>query len=189
MATAFAADQVRRANLPQDPNAYKVGTTPNFKPPEGLKFTVNESDPLWTQAKSWAHKHGLSQEAFAEAIDLVAGRDIGQQAAITAARNAELEKLGSTGQALITSINTWLDAQGVSGLKGRIWTAQDAQDFARLIGKFTSQGAAPFGQQGRDVRDTSKVTEEQWTRMNAAERLDYARSHDQSQFVNGRGAR
>ena len=190
LATFKAADDVRRNALPANADAYKVGTTGNFKPPEGVKFEINDGDPLWAQAKSWAHKHGLSQEAFAEAIDLVAGRDVGTVQAIKAARDAEIAKLGAAGPALITSINTWLDANGVSGLKARMLTAQDAQDFAKLIGKFTNQGAPSFQQNGRDpAGGNEKMTDERWKAMSPAARLDWNRQHDQKQMPEWRDPR
>jgi hypothetical protein len=184
--TRDAAEQVRRAALPAKPEDYKIGTTPNFKPPEGIEFKIDEADPLWPQARSWAQKHGLSQDAFNEAIDLVAGSKIADAGTIKAAREAEVGKLGAAGPARVTALNTFFDGIGAPEMKSMLVTAGIVQAAERLVAKFASQGAANFSQAHRDASPQGKVTDEQWDKMSSRERQEYSQRFDQTQFTNGR---
>jgi hypothetical protein len=181
-----AAEQVRRAALPAKPEDYKIGTTPNFKPPDGIEFKIDEADPLWPQARSWAHKHGLSQDAFNEAVDLVAGSKIADAGTIKAAREAEVGKLGAAGPARVTALNTFFDGIGAPEMKSMLVTAGIVQAAERLVAKFASQGAANFSQAHRDASPQGKVTDEQWDKMSSRERQEYSQRFDQTQFTNGR---
>jgi hypothetical protein len=188
--TAHAAEQVRRNALPAKPEDYKAGVSPNFKPPEGIEFKLDDNDPLWAQAKTWAHKNGLSQDAFLEAIDLVAGRDVATQQRVTTARNAEIAKLGTTGPARIDAIETFY--KGLLGneaeakaVMSRVFTAADVQLHEKMISKFATQGAASFSQSHRVPPEApGKVSDAEYNAMTPAQRWDYARSHDQRQFQN-----
>jgi hypothetical protein len=185
--TQLAAERVLRNSLPAKPEDYKTALSPAFKPPEGVEFKIDEADPLWAQAKTWAHANGLSQEAFAQAIDLVAGRDVATAAKVQTARNAEIAKLGPTGPARVDAIETFYkgflgsEAEAKAEMS-RIFTAADVQRHEKKIAKWATQGAASFSQSHRVPGDGSKVDEATWAKMSPAERWDYARSHDQSQF-------
>jgi hypothetical protein len=190
--TAHAAETVRRNSLPQNPDAYQVGTSPAFKPPAGVEFKIDEADPLWPQAKAWAHKNGLSQEAFHEAIDLVAGRDVGTSARIIAARNAEIAKLGTTGPARIDAIERFY--KGLYGNEAdakaemsRVLTAADVTRHEKKIAKWATQGAAGFSQSHRVPGETAgKVSDEAYAKMSAGEKFNYTRQFDQTQFKSGK---
>lgn len=188
-----AADDVRRNSLPANPDAYKVELPKDFQPPQGVEFKFNDGDPLLAQARTVMHEIDTGklsgQEAFTKLLGLYAGAQVATQTQITAARNAEMAKLGPAGTALVTATNTWLDAMGVPGLKGRMFTAQDVNDFAKLVGKFTNQGGASFTSRGREPPEPAgKVSDEAFKKMGPAERLDYARKFPQDQFQkNGTG--
>jgi hypothetical protein len=153
IAVRDAAEQVRRAALPQKPEDYKIGTTAAFKPPEGVEFTINEADPLWSQARGWAQKHGMSQDAFNEAIDLFAGAKVGEAATIKAARESEIGKLGAAGTARVTALNTFFDGIGAPEMKQMLVTAGIIQAAEKLVAKFASQGSASFSQAHRVAAD------------------------------------
>lgn len=177
MATRDAAEQVRRSALPGKPEDYKVATSANFKPPEGIEFKIDENNPLWAQARNWAQKSGLTQDQFHEAIDLFAGSQVADAATIKAARDAEVAKLGANGTARVTAVNTFLDAAGVGGLKDRLFTAADVQAMEKLVAKFSSQGAASFNGAHRVPQQSgSLVSDEEFSKMTPAQRLDYTRS-------------
>lgn len=185
--TAHAAEQVRRNGLPQNADAYEVKNSAAFKVPEGSDFKLDSDNPMWSQAKAWAHKNGLSNEAFAEAIDIVAGRDLFTQQQVTNARKGEIDKLGTTGPARIDAIETFYKGllgndKEAKAVMSRVFTAADVQLHEKLISKFTTQGAAGFTQQHRVPNDNGKVSEEAYGKMNGAERWEYARQHDQSKM-------
>lgn len=183
IAVRDAAEQVRRAALPKL-EEYKTTTTAAFKPPEGVEFAVNEADPLWSQARGWANKHGLSQDAFSEAIDLFAGAKVGEASTIKAAREAEIGKLGAAGTARVTALNTFFDGIGAPEMKQMLVTAGIIQAAEKLVSKFASQGSASFSQAHRTPNEPAgKVNDEQWAKMSPREKQEYSQRHDQSQFT------
>lgn len=182
-----AAADARKLSAPQSPQEYEAKLSPNFKLPEGTEFKLDEADPLWAQAKTWAHKNGLSQEAFAEAIDLVAGRDLITHEKVRAAQNGEIAKLGTTGPARIDAIERFYtgllgSTPEAKAVMSRIFTASDVKLHEKVIARFSNQGAASFTQQHRVPADGERVSDEQYDRMSHGERMAYARSHDQKQF-------
>ena len=142
--------------------------------------------PSLNAVRAWAHANSLDQNRFEQLLGLYAGARANESAQIAEASKREREKLGAAGPARVGAINTWLDAQGVPGLKGRMWTAQDVSDFEKLLSRFTSQGGATFTGSGRDPGDRGGISDEAWSRMSSAEKIEYARSHAQPQ-PNGRG--
>src|SRR5262249_34004110 len=102
-----AARDAGKLSAPQSPDAYKVELPATFQKPQGVDLQLNQNDPMWPQARAWAHKNGLSQEAFVEAIGLVAGRDLITQQQVTTARNAEVAKLGATGPARLDAVEAF----------------------------------------------------------------------------------
>ena len=176
--TRVAAEESRRLTLPAKPEDYKIELPKDFKLPQGVEFKLDISNPLWAQGQAWAQKHGLSQEAFAEAIALVAGDRVGTEAQIVQARSAEIGKLGANGQARITAVETW--AKGMLGQEtgarfvSRLFTSADVQMAEALISKFT--GAGTFRQGGREPPETpGKLTEEQYNKLSIPDRIAYAR--------------
>lgn len=173
-----AADDSRRLTLPQKPEDYKLALTPNFKAPQGIEFVPNENDPILPQARAFALKHGLSQDAFAELVDLRAAIDIGNRQLIDNAKAAELQKLGPTGTARKTAIDTWLtatlgDELGMEMLK-YTFSAKQVQAIEKLMDVFRTQGVAPLDQRHRETGDPQKVSDEVYDKMSFAEKREYA---------------
>jgi hypothetical protein len=185
--TAWAAEEVRRAALPPKADDYRVGTSPAFKVPEGLEFKLDDADPLWPQAKQWAHKHGLSQDAFLEAVDLVAARDVGNNQAIKTARDAEIAKLGPNGPARLDAVTQWWtsvtgdDGKALGTILRMAPTASTVQALEKLVSKFTTQGAASFSAAHREPPEApGRVSDAQYNAMTPGERFAYARQFPQN---------
>jgi hypothetical protein len=144
-----AAEDSRRLTLPQKPEDYKIALPKDFKPPEGVEFKLDENDPLFAQARTWAKENGLSQEAFEKGLGMIAARDVATQQMLTEARNTEIGKLGANGTARVTALNTFLDAKGVAPLKGMMVTAEIVQAMEKLVSLASAGGN--FSQQHRDA--------------------------------------
>jgi hypothetical protein len=129
-----AAEDVRRLALPAAPDKYEPKLPQNFQAPEGLAFEIKTDDPLWSQAREWAHKNGLSQDAFEQGVALIAARDIGSQQMLKTARDAEIAKLGVNGTARVTAINTFLEGKGIPELKGMLVTEGIVKAMEKMIG-------------------------------------------------------
>jgi hypothetical protein len=182
---------VRRSTLPASPNDYKTEFTPDFKIPDGIKYEFKADDPLLAQARAVMHdidQGKLSgQQAFSKLLELYAGGQVSTQQQIQTARNAEIAKLGAAGPARIDALTTFFraylgEAAGTRRMQ-RIFNAQDVQDAEMEVSKITSHGAAAFRANGREPpQPAGLVSNEQYGRMNARERLDYNRQFDQTKM-------
>jgi hypothetical protein len=150
-----AAEDSRKLALPQKADDYKLALPKEFKAPEGVEFKLDETDPLFSQAREWAHKNGLSQDQFESGMALLAASKVGDAAMLKTARDAEVGKLGVNGPARIDAITTWMDAKGYGALKPMLVTAEMVGTFEKMMRDV--QGGAPFSQAHRDAPDPSEI--------------------------------
>lgn len=105
-------------------------------------------------ARAFAQKHGLSQDAFSELVDLHAAGQISSQQILANAHAAEVAKLGATGTARKTAVDTWIAAKLGEDLGksiiGGIFTAKQVEAFEKLIANDRNQGGGTFSQTGRE---------------------------------------
>lgn len=182
---------MRRNALPATADKYEIKLPADFKPPEGVKFDFRADDPLLSQARNVFHdiQQGKisGQEAFSKLLGLYAGAQVADQARITAARNAEIEKLGANGPARVTALTTYFKAalgetEGAQFMS-RMFTASDVQIAERLVQKIQSQGGASFNGNGREPPEPQgRLSAEQVAKLSPAQRLDYNRQFDQSKM-------
>lgn len=154
--TFKAAEDVKAASRPQKPDDYKLDLPADFKPPAGVEYKLDASNPALGQLRAVAHKHGLTQDAVSEILGVYAGNEVGTQAAIATARAAEIAKLGTTAPARVDNVINWLtgmdgsaDKGDAKALAGMLVTARHVEAFERIINKLTTQGTASFSQQHR----------------------------------------
>lgn len=190
-----AADDVRRNALPQNPDAYKVENSKDFKLPAGVEFKFNADDPLLAQARGVMHDIDTGklsgQEAFSKLLDLYAGSQVSGEEQIKAARDAEIAKLGPAGSTRVDAVLRWTNAMvgadDAAALSQMLVTAAHVQAFEKLITKYTSGGAGNFRQNGRDGEAPEKLSDEQYDKLSYSEKRAYAAKHGNgTQQVNGR---
>ncbi len=183
-----AQEEVKAATRPKTPEEYKVALPDTFKPPEGIEFKFREDDPLMVQARAWAHKSGMDQETFSQALELYAGAQIGTQSVIKQAREAEVAKLGTTGPALIDNTIGWFKSmigdEGAKSIASMMVTADIVQALAKVVTKFANQGAGSYSQSGRDGGPRTP-SDEEWNKMTYHQKADYQRQA--SARANGQG--
>lgn len=181
-----AAEDSRRLTLPPNPEGYKQELSKDFKVPEGMEFKLDEADPALKAFSTWAHKAGLTQDQYSEALGVYASQQLGLQQNIATAKAAEVQKLGATGAERKTAVDTWLKAQLGEELGKHMseftFTAKQVEAFEKIMQRFTSQGAANFSSAHRDVSANGRVSEAEYAAMTPAQRWDYARGFDQKQF-------
>ena len=189
MATRIAAEDVRKGSLPQAPEAYKIELPADFKAPAGVEFKFDANDPILPQAQAWAHSVGMTQEQFAKGLGLFAAAKVGEQSRIDAARAAEVAKLGPNASSRVDSVVNWMKAMDSSAnkadaaaLAGMLVTSRHIEAFERLITKFSNQGTATFDNRHRDRQPQGTVSDAEYEKMSPAQKLDYSRQFDQSQF-------
>jgi len=181
-----AAETIRKNGLPPSPDSYKSELPKDFTPPVGLEFKLDESDPILAQARALAHEMEISQEGFSKLLGLYAGSQISTQQSVTAARDAEISKLGATGPARIDALNTFFTAQ-LGGSEGkqfmsRILTASDVAIAEKLVAKIANSGGN-FTTRGREAQNQAgTLSDDQYAKLSPAAKLDYARGRDQSKM-------
>lgn len=151
-----AAEDSKRATLPPDPNGYKVETTSNFKPPEGVEWKLDADDPAWGVARTVAHKYGIPQAALNEFADAFAGYMVGDAAKMQAAAKGEIAKLGTAGPARVDAVTKWLEAtagdkfKGLAGVIRYAPRADVVEGIEHLMQVVTNQGGGSFSGAHRD---------------------------------------
>jgi hypothetical protein len=187
MATKAQAD-LRATQVPADASGYKPDLPADLKLPPGIEFKIDTADPAYRDLAAFAHARGWDQEAFSTAIGIFASREARQAAAFAEAQRAEVQKLGANGTSRVTAVETWLRStlgdDLASGMRSMIVTEKIVRGFEKLAAQRTTQGAAPFSQAHRMPEPSApgRVSDEDYNRMSAAERWEYARSFDQKQF-------
>lgn len=149
-----AAEDSRLLTLPQKAEDFKPVLSKDFKAPQGIEFVPNENDPLLPQARAFALKHHLSQDAFSELMDLHASSQIGLQQSLRDFETKELAKLGAAATARKTAVDTWLVARLGDDLGKHVAatmkTAMQVQAFEKLMSNDRAQGAGSFSQSHRE---------------------------------------
>jgi hypothetical protein len=189
--TSKADAELRKASLPDAPEKYEAKLPENFEMPAGVEVKIDVTDPLLIDARTWAHGKGLDQATFSEMVGLYASAKAKEAAQLNAAHTAEIAKMGANGTQRVSALEVWL--RGMVGdklagpMRSMMVTADIVKGLETLQHKFSSQGAASFSQAHRTPQDPEgRVSDEQWATMSHAQRLDYSRGFDQSQFKDAR---
>lgn len=183
LATFKAADDSRRASLPQTAEGYELKLPDGFAAPEGIEVKLDVNDPMLKDAKAMAHAKGWSQKDFSDALGVVATMKATEAKAYETAKTKNLEALGAKGPERIDAVTRWLNANGseaeIKPIIATLATAAHVTFFEKIISKLSSQGAANFRRGGEDV-DTGKVTQEQYDKMSYGEKKAYAEKHSKA---------
>jgi hypothetical protein len=172
-----ATDDLRKATLPPAPEAYEAKLPADMKLPGNMTFAFDQNDPTMTAARNWAHAKGLSQDEFSQVLGIYASHVAGQEAALAERARAEIAKVGVNAPQRVDAIGRWITAEmgeaDAKQIKALIVTDSVLRFYERLQAKITSQGAASFSQQHRDVEPRG-VSDEQWNSMSYSQKKDYA---------------
>lgn len=183
LAAFKAAEDSRRLSLPEKPTDLKFELSKDFKPPEGVNFTLDANDPLVPQAQQVVHDimsgKLTGQEAMSKLVDLYAAGKVGETQFIDNARKAEHAKLGVNGTARVTALNTLLDARGVPSLKAMLVTADIIKDFEKFVAQST--GGDNFSQRHRDNEAPGKLNDDEYAKLSFSEKRAYAEKHQTAQ--------
>ncbi len=176
LATFKAADDSRRASLPQSPEGYEIKLPEGFKAPEGIDVQPNVNDPLYKTAQAMAHAKGWSQQDFSDALALAATMKANEVQAYETLKAKNLEALGANKEKRIDPVTQWLVARYGEKAKPMIAsmaTAEQVEIWENIIQTVTSQGTPSFRQTGREV-DTGKIDEATYNKMSYGEKKAYA---------------
>jgi uncharacterized protein YidB (DUF937 family) len=150
----------------------------DFQVPQGLEYKIDPNNPIWAQAKEFAHKAGLSADQFKQMAGLYAGAQISNEQMLKGARDAEVGKLGPAGPARVTAVQSFLEAQLGSEhgkfMGNMLVTAQHVEGFEKLMAAFRTQGAGSFSQSGRSPNEAARLSPEQYGKLTYSEQKAYA---------------
>lgn len=181
---------MRRNALPKAAADYKMDLPKDFQLPQGMQWEWKTDAPEFGKFREWAVKHSVSQDAITELNGIYAGLQVGETSSYEALKKADFEKLGPNSAARVTALETFfsgiLGPEDAKAVKMGLYSSAMVTAMEKLVSKFATQGHAPFGQHGREPQGApGRVSEEAYAKMTPAERWDYARQFDQSQFRNG----
>jgi hypothetical protein len=179
-----AQADLRKTQVPDKPESYAAELPKDFKLPEGMTWQFDTDSPAYVDARAWAHKNGLSQSQWSEALSFFASTQIAERVMVGNAAKAEVEKPGAHGTARVTAVDTWM--RGTLGdelgghIRGMMVTAKIVEGFEKLMTKMGTQGHASFRQDGREVDrggkgPLSQMSEEQYNATPASERFRLSR--------------
>jgi hypothetical protein len=162
-----------------------------------MEFKFDPNDPAWPAFKELAVKKGWTQDDASSVLDAYAAAEIAKAQKFNTALQSEREKLGANGTNRVTAVQTALKGEVgeelMTAMMAGVWTAKALEGFERLLSARMTQGAANFSQAHRTPEPSApgRVSDDEYNRMSQAERWEYARSFNQSQFhdpnkMNGR---
>jgi hypothetical protein len=184
-----AAKDSRAALMPSDPSGYSTALPADFVLPPNVKEWAWGNDPSTVAAlnsvKDFAHKNQLDQSAVSQLLAISANHQLAEMARFNAARQGEMNKLGSSANARIDSVQTWLGAmlgtEVAKPLAGNLWSAPMVVAFESLMRHFVSQGVSANVGAGRDPggHRPGRVDQATYDRMTYHEKLTYASQFQQ----------
>lgn len=180
---AFKAEHdANAAQVPEKPDGYKVALPKDFKIPEGVELKegeslIDENDPRIAVAREFAHQSGMSQSDFEGLIALGAQMDLNEGAMLKEAAVKQRDLLGGKAEERINAVTSWLGAKVggelANALAPMMFTAKSIEAFEALMR--LNRGAVPGGP--GSGRDSGKIelSDEDYEKMSASERINYAR--------------
>jgi hypothetical protein len=181
-AVAFKAEQdLRKAQIPATPAEYKLELPKDMKLPNGAEFQVAPiNDPVKGPAlqafQDWAHKNGLSQTQFSEALGLYASANSNEQIAIANAAQREKEAAGVNAGVRVDAVQLWLKAHYPGAAKAFIATLATAKQldaWESIITRFVNGGGGSFSRRGNEP-ETQKISDAVYDKMSYNEKKEYA---------------
>lgn len=151
-----AAEKSHKLTLPATPADYKMNLPPDFQVPQGVEFVPDDTDPRWAMLQNLAHKNGLSQETVSRIVELDAAGKVAEIQAMNNAKAAEVAKLGATGTARKTAVDTFVasvpgvTAEMAKGFSKFMFVAQQVETMEKIMASFRNQGAGTFTNTGRE---------------------------------------
>jgi hypothetical protein len=200
VATLFrqaSENAIRATQLPASATDYRTELPATFRLPQGGEFRFDEASPELGALREWAHGQHFSQQQFSEMLSFHAAAKGREDSAFAAAVQRERDQLGAAATVRVDAVAQWIKGTLGEGHQDKaqalirgLWSAKAVEGLELLASRFTTQGAANFSQAHRTPEPApggGRVSEEVYNRMTQAEKWEYARGFDQSQFRNNGG--
>ncbi|WWT39908.1 hypothetical protein [Microcystis phage Mwe-JY08] len=174
-----AAEDSKRAAVPDDPSKYELKLPDDWKPPvEGVEFQFNPDDPMVGLGRQIAQSLGLDQSGFEKVVGIYAQSVVAaeqqHQARIAAAVAQSKEKLGPKADERISAVEQWVAAvmgpQVYEQLKPGLAHHDLVVGIEKAMRHASSGGAPAYSQTGR-APAPSDMTDDEWNKLSLTERL------------------
>jgi len=156
-----AARDLKKATLPEKPEAYEAKLPADIKLPGGQTYTFDQNDPSLAAARNWAHAKGLSQDEFSQLLGIYASHVAGQEAILAQRSRSEIEKVGINAPQRLDAVGRFITAEmgetDAKQIRALIVTDSMLRYHERIIQRLTSQGSASFSQQHRVPADEGGI--------------------------------
>jgi hypothetical protein len=177
----MAAEQSRKAQIPADASQYRATLPESWTPPAQFKdYKVDDSHPIYGQAREFAFRHGLDQAAFSEMLALSASREIGTAQTLQRARDAEIAKLGSAGTSRVSAVENFLiskvGAETYKRVAPLLATEAQVRVYEAWMRESLSGGAGSYSA-NRSGERRETVDEKTWNSWSYSQQVEYARRH------------
>jgi hypothetical protein len=184
---SWAANEARKAQLPQKPEDVQLALPKDFTLPQGVEFKLDPAKPEFAKFRELAVKRGLDADTVSDLMGVYAETLVGSEAQIQTAKQAELAKLGANVTARVDAINTFMTAMvgpdGAKAIGSMLVTANIVTSVEKLMAKFATQGAASFSQAHREPPgQPGRLPQAEADRLSGYEKMKYARQFPQDQF-------
>jgi len=176
LAAFKAAEDSRRAAVPEKPDAYELKLPADWKAPDGFDFQLDANDPMVNFGRQIAHQLGLDQAGFERLVGEYAKHQIAELQNIEALKGKQLEALGPKGADRVAAVKNFLTAklgpEVMPFFEHLLQFAPAVEGLERLIRTVTSGGPG-FTQAGREKAGAGQI--EGWDRMTPAQKFMAAR--------------
>jgi hypothetical protein len=156
-----ALDDLRKATIPLNADAYKAELPADLKLPGNLNYKLDPTNPSLAAARNWAHAKGLTQDEFSQVLGIYASHEASQEFALAERSRAEIAKAGVNAPQRVDAVNKWLTATfgeaDSAPLKATNVTDAHLRAWETVITKLTNQGGASFSQSHRVPPDTGGI--------------------------------
>jgi hypothetical protein len=170
-------DDSRKLTLPADANGYKLKLPDDFVPPPGIEFKFDEKNPALQQAREFAHKNGFSQEQFSSMVAIHAAAEVANTQNLKTARDAEVAKLGATGTARVTAIETFLKGhlgdELAKPFRTTLVMANQVKGWEIIMSKLANGGAGTFSP-SRSPNEPARISDAEYSSMSYSQQKAYA---------------
>lgn len=171
-----AAEDSRRAAVPEKPDGYELKMPADWRAPEGFDFQLNADDPMVAFGRQIAHQLGLDQPGFEKLVGEYARQQIGELQNIEALKAKQIEALGPKGSDRVAAVKNFLTAklgpEVMPIFEHVLQFSAGVEGLERLM-RVVASGGPGFVQTGRE---NSRGQIEGWDRMTPAQKFAAARA-------------
>lgn len=198
MAARLAADDAKRATLPDSPEKYEAKLPADFQMPAGLTYEIDQKSPLVAQLRELVFEVDQGkiggQEAMSRGLALLAGNAVQERAKFDSFMADAMTKLGPSGPARIDAQSRFWKAYLGEGDGTKFLNAMNnglgLPVLEKIVAKITGEGRGSFTATGREPPQTpGRLNDEQYARLSPDEKMAYARQFNQSQMPGWRDPR